>query len=302
MQDINEIKLANELDILFNNKINRKKTILVLSGGGVKGIAHIGALKALQEIGELDNITTYCGSSIGGLLCALLLIGYTPDELRTFIYAIDLDKLKDLNIGNIFKHYGLDDGKRMDIVLEKMFFAKNYNPKITLSELYLQTQKKLILTSTCLNDKKLYYISNETFPELPVITAIRMTTAIPLFFVPIKYKNKTYIDGACIDNFPIHLFSDSLDVVIGLFLADIKDYIAEITNIEELLLHVIQCLIEGASCGSIKGYEKNTIKISVKNVSTVDFRIKTTIKQQLFNIGYNAINQYYCQDTANVLS
>ena len=73
------------------------------------------------------------------------------------------------------------------------------------------TNIKLIITSVCLNDKQVYYLSHTSFPDMPVILGVRMTTSFPFWFVPVKYNGKFFVDGGCIDNYPIQLFSNNLD-------------------------------------------------------------------------------------------
>ena len=132
--NVTELTLYNELMDLFSIQSNNveikldpnvKKTKLVLSGGGIKGVAHLGALKALQELGMLQHIDTFVGTSSGALVASLLSIGYTPDELYKFISMVDMSKMKELSFGNLLKLLGLDDGKRMEIVIEKLFKGKN---------------------------------------------------------------------------------------------------------------------------------------------------------------------------------
>ena len=110
--------------------VNSKKTKLILSGGGVKGVAHLGALKALHELGLLQNIDTFVGTSIGAFIGVLLSIGYSPDELYKFTSMMDLSKMKELSFDNLFRLFGLDDGKRIELVLEKLFRAKGINANI----------------------------------------------------------------------------------------------------------------------------------------------------------------------------
>lgn len=293
--EITEMILHDELMDLFskniNNKFNsnRKRTKLILSGGGIKGIAHLGALKALQELGLLQHIETFVGASVGAFISVLLSIGYNPDELYKFVTMMDLSKMKELSFGNLLKLFGLDDGKRIEIVIEKLFIAKGISPNITFSELYEKTKKNLIINASCLNDKRAYYFSHINSPDMEVLIALRMSISIPIFFVPVKYKGKIFVDGGCIDNFPIQLFNDCLDDVIALYLADVRDQIEDITNIEDLLLHILQCLFEGVTCNSLKGYDKYVIRISLQKISMVDFRIDQETKQKLFDEGYEAV-------------
>jgi len=177
--------------------------------------------------------------------------------------------------------------------LKKLFKAKNINPNITFIQLYEKTKKSLIITASCLNDKRAYYYSHTTSPNMEILIALRMSISIPVYFVPVKYKGKMFVDGGCIDNFPIQLFNNCLDDVISLYLTDVRDHIEDITNIEDLLLHIIQCLFEGVTCNSLKGYDKYVVKISLKNISMVDFRIDQETKQKLFDAGYISVMNRY---------
>ena len=298
-ENITELMLHDELMDLFSenthinceNKLSTsiKRTKLILSGGGVKGIAHLGGLKALQQLGLLQYIETYAGTSVGALINTLLSIGYSPDELYKFISMIDLSKMKELNFGNLLRLFGLDDGKRVELVIEKLFRGKGIQPNITFMQLYEKTGKTLIITASCLNDKRAYYYSHISSPNMEVFIALRMSISIPVYFVPVKYKGKMFVDGGCIDNFPIQLFNHCLDNVIALYLADVRDHVQDITNIEDLLLHIIQCLFEGVTCNSLKGYDKYVVRISLKKISMVDFRIDQETKQKLFDAGYCAV-------------
>ena len=80
-KEIQEIKIpensTTDENQIINNSNKTNKTKLILSGGGIKGIAHIGALSVYDERNMLNSIDTYCGSSIGALICSLLVAGTT---------------------------------------------------------------------------------------------------------------------------------------------------------------------------------------------------------------------------------
>jgi NTE family protein len=274
---------------VYKSKKKKYKEILVLSGGGVKGVAHLGALKALEENGYLDKFQTYAGTSIGAIILALYLIGYTPDEQYEFVRKFDLTKLKNIDVGNIFQNFGLDNGERFEYVLRRLIQAKNYNPEITLKELYDKTKKKLVLTSTCLNDAKLCYLSYENHPNLTLCMALRMTSAIPLFFTPIKYNNCMYCDGGCVDNYPVKLFEDKLQHVVGIHINDvINDTQQNINNLESFIVQLFKCFANGLTYNSKKAYEKYTIEINLDMMSVIDFSIDDKKKEQMFTVGYDA--------------
>lgn len=297
MTSINlEQQIKNEvLDIInkTNNKtlindIIKKKTKLVLSGGGIKGIAHIGALQALYDYKCLDNIDTIAGSSIGALIGTLLIIGYTPKDLYDFVMIFDMSKMGSLRTDNFLNKYGLDDGSKILTVIKTMFKNKGYLENITFKELYEQTKKKIIMTTACINDKKAYYYSVDTFPDMNVLKALRMSISIPIYFTPVEHEGHIYIDGGCIDNYPMQLFIKNLDQVIGIYISDVKDYVDKIKNFEDIFIHTVLSLIEGISFNSLKGFEDYSIKINLSQIDLMDLNLNKQKKQEIFNIGYNA--------------
>lgn len=283
--------IAEEYDIpIYKNKnIKRYKKILILSGGGVRGIAHIGALKAMESKNCLDKFEVYAGTSVGAIIISLYLIGYSPDEMFEFIKKFDLTKLKNINLTNILAHFGLDNGDRMNYVLKRLIQAKGLNPDITLSELFEKTKKKLIITTVSVNNADIKYISYEDFPHLPLYLAIRMSSAIPLFFTPIKYDNCLYIDGGCIDNYPIKIFQNQLNDVVGVYITEEMDNVLNINNFELYITRIFKCFLKGMSYNGLKAYEKYTIEINVKSTSAVDFNIDNNKKEDMFKRGYDAV-------------
>jgi NTE family protein len=287
-------QIEKELAIILNKTENTiTKSILVLSGGGIKGISHIGAIKALDELGILKNIKIIAGSSVGALVGCLVNIGYKPNELYNFITLFDFTKMKSFKPDNILVNYGLDDGKNTMLVLTKLFIARKIDPDISFYKLYKKTGKTLIVTSSCINDKKIYYFSHEKYPDMKVLQAIRMSISIPIYFAPVMYENKMFIDGGCIDNFPIQIFKDNLDAVIGIYVTSLRDNIDNINNIEIFLLNMIQCLFEGVTCNSLKGFEKQSIKIQLDNKDSMQLSLSTDKKEELFIKGYNTVLEYF---------
>ena len=73
--------------------MNKKKT-LILSGGGTKGIAHLGAIYVLEKMKIFDSITTYACSSVGSVIGALISVGYSSLELKDIFLNIIFSKMK----------------------------------------------------------------------------------------------------------------------------------------------------------------------------------------------------------------
>lgn len=261
------------------------KTNLVLSGGGIKGIAHVGALYALDNLGLLQHITHYAGTSVGSLIIGLHIIGFSPLELYEFIKKFNFDELKNMNIGNIV-NYGLDTGVKMEYVIKMLMTSKGINDNITLLDLYKITNKHVTFVSVCVNTMKLCYLSHEKYPTLEFSKAIMMSLAIPLIFCPIKYNDDMYVDGACINNFPINLFE--IDKTIGIIIIDSKERV-DINDFETYLLRVLKCISMSNDFSICKLFKGKIIEINANNINSVDFNLSNNLKDELFLIGYDSI-------------
>lgn len=276
---------------ITKNKWDNKE-ILVLSGGGVKGICTIGVFKKLEELGINKNIKTIAGTSIGAFLAGLYNIGYTSEELLDFVILFDLNKFRKMKIMNILNIYGVDSGDRCTIILEKMFEEKGFSKNITFKELYEKTKKELIITTCCVNDKKVHYMSYKNFPDLSVIKSIRMSISIPIYFSPVEYNGNYYVDGACIDNYPIKQFKNDKNKIIGVYLSFVRKT-EEIKNLESYIWNVIQCFIEGVMLSAIDDYEDVSINISTESINLIDTNLSKEKILELFNIGYEQATKYF---------
>lgn len=179
---------------------------LVLSGGGPSGLSYVGVYKALLEKDILnDNIKEIITTSIGIFIsfCFLIKINYTV--LHQFIVNYNTNNFlnyDNLNIDNLILDLGLfkTDG------IENVFRAlcKNILKKndISLQELYDISKVKLIVKVFNVTLSKCEYISYKTDPDLSIITLAKMTTAIPLFFQPVNYKDNIYVDGGLKGSLP----------------------------------------------------------------------------------------------------
>jgi predicted acylesterase/phospholipase RssA len=277
------------------NKENNKKTILVISGGGIKGICIIGALHGLQEKKILDHITTYAGTSIGAFISVLLILNYNPEELIQIVLDLDMRKLlrKEDKYCNLFCDYGIDDGVKFTNILNMLFEFKNINKNITMKELFTKSNKNLYITTTCLNTKEIVYINHENFPDLEVITAVRMSCSVPLYFCPVLYNNYYYVDGGCIDNYPINIFNDHLDQVIGIYVRDNMQCIEEINSIQSFLLTMLKTVYIGVHHKNYKGYEKFTYLINVSGINILNVNMTEEEKLKMFDLGRQTINNYF---------
>jgi NTE family protein len=203
---------------------------LVLEGGGVKGIALVGALSVLEERGyQHQNLA---GASAGAIIAALLAAGYTADELREIVANLDYSRFKDkawedlsplapISL-SILKDLGIYEGKEFEEWMRSLLETKGkrtfgdlirqpddeprYRYKVQLIASDLTEQRLLVLP----RDAPVLGIGNPD--DLDVAMAVRMSMSIPIFFEPVKFPNlqtgreHLIVDGGMLSNFPVWLF------------------------------------------------------------------------------------------------
>jgi NTE family protein len=167
---------------------------LVLSGGGARGIAHLGLLQALEEIGIKPKVIS--GVSAGAVIGAFYGAGYTPKQI--------------LNIAK--------DHSPMSIVAAVMTSGGLFSPEI-LREVLVEAIPKngfgflktpLIVTVTDIGK-----CVSLTFSEGPLYDVLVGSAAIPALFDPIPYQGALLVDGGVLNNFPVDCLSGKCDKIIG---------------------------------------------------------------------------------------
>ena len=168
----------------------------MISGGGVKGLASLGAVHALAGLGYLRHVTLFAGTSVGSLLCAALAIGMTPkDVLLAFArHAYE----PDYDFAGVYASYGLDSGKNL-LAWIRAVLGRDY----TFSDILRQHDKRLVVCASNVSRGRAAYFSPETHPDMDVATAIRMSCSVPLYFAAVRHEGDVFADGCLVDNFPV---------------------------------------------------------------------------------------------------
>jgi NTE family protein len=186
---------------------------LVLEGGGIKGIAYVGALKELENEGILQNIENVAGTSAGAITAVLIALNYTPDEIYDimfnidFNYFVDKSKWKSKNIYDIITKFGIAKGNSFEVWINEIIYNKTRSFNTTFEELNnLKNTRNLKIVGTNLSKKTIEIFSNTTTPNMQISKAVRISMSIPLFFQAVKYNNDIYIDGSLFWNYPLSIY------------------------------------------------------------------------------------------------
>ena len=200
---------------------------LVLSGGGAKGLAHIGVMKVLEREGiHVDYIG---GTSMGGLVGGLRAAGYTPEQLEVLTNNLPWEKLL------------TDEKERRDLPLQEKVSFDKYIISLPMEGLIPGLPKGLkegqlimnILNRLTWKVNDIHNFENLPIPYFCVATnletgdtvlirsgdlpiAMRATMSIPSILAPVEVDGKTLVDGGVVNNFPVDIMmSLGMDYVIG---------------------------------------------------------------------------------------
>jgi NTE family protein len=277
------------------------KKNLVISSGGIIIYSLIGSLKCLNNNNLLNNINSYYGISAGSILCSMLAIGYSIEEIEDFFNKFNIKNfINDMDINHFLNNYGLSCGNNRDIIAQSLITYKlgENNLNYTFKELYEDKNIKLNIFATCLDDKTLWKFSHNSNENIPIWKAIVASSNIPFILSPIEINNKKFVDGALINNYPINFVPiNELDNTIGI-LYD-KTFFNKI-NIEKNLkinyyINILLLLFNNKYNYSIK----NTIRIILPKefqLYELNFNILEEEKKKLFNIGFNITKHYIYMD------
>ena len=175
---------------MFNiNYYQNMYTHLIISGGGVKATSIIGVLEVLYEKNLLD-LKGMIGSSAGGLICFLLNIGYTYQEMKEILFSLDFGQYRDIDFSRVLEKWGLDTGLKIMKLIGSVAKQKDISPDITFKELYDKTQQELTLTGSELTKNEAIYFNYHNFPDMKVLDALRITISFPVVFYPIPDKGE----------------------------------------------------------------------------------------------------------------
>ena len=272
----------------------KRKNILVISGGGLKGFAALGALTKLKELEIIDNPDIFCGTSAGACICLLLLIGYSPIDIYEILSELNMSDMIISNLESILDevNIGLNLCDPIIYVIGHLIKKKGLSVKITFEELYNKIPKKLIITGVCLNDATLHYFSYDTTAKMEILKAITISISIPIIFKPCIYNNKLWVDGGVMNNYPIEIFNNKLNDVIGIYMGEEYLNYESFEDVQSYIYQILKCIFRGMNYNKIVMYKDNTIHIKSKNYSFGTEMTKNEIKE-LYESGINAVTEKY---------
>lgn len=282
----------------------------VFSGGGIKGIALIGAFEEIEKRGY--KFKRVAGSSAGAIIASLIAAQYTSKEIYHLIDELDLTTLLDER-KNIFPFtvtkwfllfwkLGLYKGEALETWLEQVLAKKGIR---TFAD--LPSQQLRVIASDITNGQMMvlpddlvnYGIDPNAFS---VARAIRMSCSIPYFFEPVRLKinreTNIIVDGGVLSNFPIWLFEEENRErpVIGIKLSHkLKEQPKnKVKNAIQLFTALFETMLDAHDARYIsRKREKDIIFIPSEGIAFTEFSLTDEKKQSLMEQGREQANKFF---------
>jgi len=234
---------------------------IALSGGGIRGIAHAGVLKALEDNGIKVDIIG--GTSSGSMIAMLYASGYSPYHIYTLFKKYSKD-IASINTKPIIKNYMLNKRITLKGLKTGNSVERIFNEVINKQGIYNISDIKMpivVPTVDLMNCKEYIFTNNPPKKEEKYITdisvgkAIRASSSFTAVFSPCEYKEHAFIDGGALDNIPVEeVKKQGADIVIGVKFR--SESINEESNIMDMTMKTIDIMGE---------------KISEENLRKADF-------------------------------
>lgn len=273
------------------------KVGVALSGGGIRGIAHAGVLKALEENGI--NIDIIGGTSAGSMVASLYAVGYNPDEIyecfkenskiivggKGFPLLYGIRSFMDKNLA----YKGFKKGENIENVFSRLANEKNIDKIANI-------KMPIVIPTVDIKDAKEYIFTNnipkgdldnskEYITEISVGEAVRASSSFPAVFNLCTIEKHAFIDGGALDNVPVEeVRKQGADRVIAVKFEE--DKVDETSNMMDIVMKTID--IMGSKIAE-RNLEKSDYVVNIKTEKIGLLDTKNINK--CFECGYEAVNK-----------
>lgn len=288
---------------------------LAFKGGGVKGIAYVGALKALENANIMPQITGFAGTSAGAITAALAACRISSDALNTFLSTTNYNNFKDRGgifnfLNDLANHFGPYEGDYFLNNWFKTFLSQQgIDPDITFAGVTAKFGTILNVFSTDLNIQTIQEFSTKETPNVQIAMAVRASMSIPLFFRAWQFPDSQpnshiYVDGGVMYNYPIDAFDSdetAANETLGFYLTDLtgnptppNDLTFGVSHLETYIKSLFESLMDSQNVMvQENGFEEErTVQVNDLGISAIDFGITPAQALQLYNSGLNATQTF----------
>lgn len=284
-------------------KIN-EKYFCIYGGGSIRGMAYIGAIKAMEKLG-IQRIG-FAGSSVGSILATLEAFGYTPDEIEQLLINVNYELFKDINFaisweialskGEIFYNW-------IKEIIEKKFYGEKYNKNNNPPVCFKDLDKDLIIITSSFENAEYKEFSRYTKPDFEIAKAIRISASMPGLMKALQIDGEMLVDGDFLK--PVSMWQLS-SVMCPENMRVLEFRLEGTTQVSQIktTIDFLNALISNISKFATKNIELkhnnkdkfDYIILETKDISLMDFNLSKEKRQALIQLGYDKTIKYFTKD------
>lgn len=273
---------------------------IVLSGGGIRALAHLGALDTLESKGLLNAVKEYVGVSAGAFVGFALVIGYTLQELKLLCSVFDFSLIRNLDPEAALEFptsFGFDNGENLVKLLQSLLRIKKLPVTMTFAEWSTLHPEGPFLRcfATDLYTTQHREFSAEKTPGVSLIDALRATMSLPAYFIPVKDPETGHVlvDGGILHNFPLAFlpFSER-DDSLGISFSYDHITVAEIPDLLTFFSQIFACYYIPRTYALHQRYPDKCIVVPCGHIQAWNFEATQDEREGIMELGRKATEEF----------
>ncbi|MCI1273767.1 MAG: patatin-like phospholipase family protein [Clostridiaceae bacterium] len=274
----------------------------LFGGGAIRGLAYIGAAKALEELDIKPK--RFVGSSVGSIIASLLAIGYDADGIKKSFIDVNYNLFKDIQLGfgplialskgNVFLDWLRD-------AIESKFYGEKYEKGKNEPVKFKDIDNDLIIITTDLENFQCQEFSKYATPNFEIASAIRISSCMPGLMKPVEYEGRILVDGDLQKSVPMWKLSPNILIpderILEFRLEGDFNKDANMKNGMDYANAVYSCMTS-MSTDFIKHVYGNKDKfdyivLNTGDILIVDFNTPMEKREEIVDMGYNQTLDYF---------
>lgn len=248
---------------------------LAFCGGGIRCVAHVGVLKAMNEAGLLSCVKEMIGVSAGALFALLYVLGYSIGQIEELALNFDFRILGDIDPEDILLFsvsLGLNSGDMLDKLVASVLHQKGFDKDITFEQLAARVRLGFRCYATELQTSTIKEMSATASPDMLVRTAVRASMSLPIMYSPVPYGPTLLVDGGLLHNLPLVFLNQAeLADTWGVLFMSPNKKVEVIESVVDFFKYVYDGVVLMRNLPCIQKYKERLIVIESDEFSSLNF-------------------------------
>jgi NTE family protein len=263
-----------------STELKKNYIVPVLAGGGTSLPAHVGIIKALEDL--QINYNHIVGISGGSIVASLVASGRQPDELCSLANSVDFNEFRGYSLFSLVYEGGLSNGDSFERWIDKELKGA------TFSDLLID----LHIIATDIKSERPVLFDKEHTPDIKVATAVRYSMGIPLLFTFKKYEDKLLVDGSILADDTLHFDLLPNEVPVIFFRLKSSQVNSDTKEnrwmpVSSYMKMLIRTIMTSRSREYVDDkYWNKTLVVDTGKFSPIEFKLSKEDKHELYERGY----------------